>query len=915
MEQVPLQHGWQLQSAFLDPRSGEELSQPGVARPDWHETEAPRTVLCSLVKDGTYPDPRFWPNPFRLPDSSDAFNAAHDLARHSHLPEGRNPWRDPWWYRTEFDLGGLAPDQCVWLTLNSINYRAEVWVNGVRVADREQLAGMFQRFRLDITAAARAGRNALAVLVYPVDHPGDPDTQLEVFGPVRQFHKDICNDVTEVMSIGYDCFPTVPDRNLGLIQEVSVEVGGAVDIRHPFVRTDLDLPELSPARLSVSAELVNTTALVRRGVLEGRIVDPEGQTAAEFSRPVTLLSHETREITFAPSDTPALALAQPRLWWPNTYGEQPLYEVRLRFSEAGGTPSETSARFGVRRLDRELHELDGAHGFRLYVNGARIFQRGGYVQPEMMFDWDAERVEAELRYFAEANLNYVVFEDIPNPPDWYLDLCDRYGIMFWTCFYDCYWLQYNRPWEVDFALLEDCTVDIVKRYRNHPSVVIHMAQNEGETREDVYEMWRRTVLRYDDTRFLVPSGSFPDYRTGTPAWFDRELPVGMNDYMPKTYSWQMPWVYYQFVRKQRNWMFMIESTSASLPPLESLQRFLPQLAELPPNTGQSPHYPLDEAWAHFGANSYYEWFDRGLRLYYGEPADVADYVRKAQLVSYDQHRGLFEAVHHRMWEITSGFGEWKLNSAFPDIQWQVYDWFLRPMASLFAIRKACAKLAVQLSPLDNVVSVVNNHLEAREGLQVQACVYDLQAGLVHEQSGLVSAPGNAYAEAFTLVLPEAVDDLPVYFVKLQLRGDDGAALADNFYWLSPRLDEYDLLFDDDFRKFPSNKPLAVPRQTPALAELGELPPVELTVQARREADRVLVTLENPSAGLAFFIRVRVTDAAGEELLPVYWDDNYVSVLPGETRALGAEVAGRGEGLLVRVDGWNIVAGEVPIATS
>jgi hypothetical protein len=911
MERMDLHTGWRLQSSFLESRGGAELSSPGAALEGWHTTEAPRTVLCSLVKDGTYPDPRYWPNPFRIPDSSDSFNEQQGLAHCSHLPEGRNPWRDPWWYRVEFELPSVEPGQHVWLNLDSINYRADVWVNGRQIADREQIAGMFQRFRLDITEQARAGENALALLIYPVDHPGDPDTQLEVFGPVRAFLKDLCNDVTEVMSIGYDCFPTVPDRNMGLVQEVSLDVTGPVDIRHPFVRTDLPLPELNPARLTVSAELVNATAQTVRGALSGEVIDPEGQTVARFTRQTTLLSHETRLITIAPTDAPELALNNPQLWYPNTYGAQPLYTLRLRFEPDGQPKTEAQTRFGIRRLDRELYELDGAHGFRLYVNGVRVFQRGGYIQPEMMFDWDRERVEAEMKYFAHANLNYVAFEDIPNPPDWYLDLCDQYGIMFWTCFYDCYWLQYNRPWDIDTALLEDCTVDIVKRYRNHPSVVVHMAQNEGETQEDVYEMWRRTVLAHDDTRFLIPSGSFPDYRTDTPPWFDRELPVGCNDYMPKTYSWQMPWVYYELVQKQRNWMFMIESCSASVPPLESLVQFMPNLRDLPPSDGTDPRYPLDEAWAHFGANSYYEWFDRAVRLYYGEPKDVQDYVWKAQLVGYDQHRAFFEAVHHRMWSITSGYGHWKLNSAFPDVQWQIHDWFLRPMVSLYAIRKACAKLVVQLSPLDSVVSVINNRAEGQAGLTVQAAVYDLQANKLHEQTGTVTLDGNSYGEAFTLDLPQSVAKVSVYFVKLKLLSVSGELLADNFYWLSPRLDDYDIVFDDDFRKFPANKPLAVPRQTPCFPELSEMAQIELAVQARETGEEVNVEVTNPTDQLAFFIRVRLTDAEGEEALPVYWSDNYFSLLPGESKHLQVSSTGA----QVRLDGWNIVPATADVVSS
>lgn len=914
-----LRDHWRLESSALVGTDGAAITAPGYEVSSWHETVAPRTVLCALVKDGTYPDPRYWPNPLRLPDSSDEFNVKHDLARYSHLPEGRNPWRDPWWYRTEVRLPALGPGERVWLTIGSLNYRAAVWVNGRRVAGPEQLVGMFRRFRLDVTDFVVAGTNLVAILVYPVDHCGEPDTQLEVYGPVRGFHKDICNDVTEVMSVGYDCFPTVPDRNLGLIQEVALEVTGPVDIRDPFVRADLDLPELDPARLTVSAELVNAAATPVSGVLEGTVYCPDGCTVASFSCPTVLLGHETRLIAITPTDAPALALDAPQLWWPNTYGEQPIYSLRLRFRQEEGTSgpaisSEVRTSFGLRRIDRELHQLDGAHGFRLLVNGRRVFQRGGYVQPEMMFDWDETRVAAELRYLKEANLNYVVFEDIPNPPDWYLDLCDRYGLMLWNCYYDCYWLQYNRPWDVDLQVLEDCTMDITRRYRNHPCLVIYMAQNEGETREDVYELWRRTVLGLDDTRFLVPSGSFPDYRTGVPAWFARELPVGMNDYMPKTYSWQLPWVYYKLVREDRNWMFMIESASASVPPLESLVEFLPQVRELSPSDGSSAVYPLDEAWAHFGANSYYEWFDRGLRLLYGEPRDVRDYVWKAHLVAYDQHRGFFEAVHHRMWEITSGFGEWKINSAFPDVQWQLYDWFLRPLPSLFAIRKACAPLAVQLCPLDGMVSLVNNTEQPRERLQVTARVYGQDLQVLHEQTAVAGVGANTYAEVFTLPRPADADRTPIYFVKLQAAETGGRLLADNFYWLSPRLEDYEIVYQGDMHAFPANKPLAVPRQAPCLPELAELPPLQLEVQATAADDGVLVEVDNTAGGLAFFIRLRLTSGAeGREVLPAYYSDNYFSLLPGENKQVTVQTQGAWpEDLAVCVDGWNIVPQAAPV---
>lgn len=903
---MPELRSWQLQPAALCHLPPDSLSTPGADLPGWHRSPVRRTALCALTHDGTYPDVRVWPNAFQVPDSSDVFNERHELSRFSHLPDGRNPWREAWWYRAEFELPRLESGQRVWLHLDSINYRADIWVNGGQVAGREAIVGMFRRWRLDVTARARVGANAVALRIHPVDHPGEPEAQLEVFGGVRPFHTELCNDVTEIMSVGYDCFPTVPDRNLGLVQEVRVEVTGPVDLRHAFVRAELDLPELDPARLTVTVEALNTSADILRGVLRGVVRDPAGAEVGGFSRAVTLLGHETKELTVGPTDG-ELTLAAPRLWWPNTYGDQPLYDLALTFTPDAGPATSLATRFGIRRLDWELHEVDDAHGRRLYVNGERIFQRGGYVQPEMMFDWDRARVADELQYLAHANLNYVVFEDIPNPPDWYLDLCDELGLMFWNCYYGCYWLQYNRPWNIDTAALEEATVDLCRRYRNHASLTINMAQNEGETREDVYEMWRRTMLRYDPDRALLPSGSFPCYREGSPAWFERERPVGCNDYQPKTYSWQLPEAYYRLVREHRNWMFMIESGSASLPPLESLLRFLPQLAELGENPGDDPKWPLDEAWAHYGANRYYEWYHRGLHLMYGAPTDLRDYLRKAHLVTYDQHRALFEAVHHRMWDLTSGFGEWKINSGFPDVQWQLYDWYLRPMVSLYAVRKACARLAIQLSPVDGLVTAINSGLAASPGLTASAVAYDAGMNVRVERSERVELPANAATDLFPLDVP----DLPLVFVKLELR-DGAAVVADNFYWLSIRLREVELQFEpDEWRKWPAMSPMLLPKETPVLPELADLPPAQVALSATLDGRTVRVDLRNEGTALAFFLRARVL-RDGEELLPVRWSDNYISLLPGETKRLTAEVPEAEGRLRVAVDGWNVAEESVGV---
>lgn len=880
-----LRQGWHLQSTAVVKQEGDAVSAVAFPVDGWHSTTVPSTVLNALIKSGVYPDVRVGMNSFRIPDASDEFNQRHDLAKYSHLPDKRNPWTDPYWYRTEFTLAPEARQHRVWLCLDGIHYRADVWLNGHRIADAKQVVGSFSRYRFDVTNRATFdGKNCLAVKIHQMDHPGTPETQVELFGKDRKFHKESMKDVGHVMAIGYDCMPTVPDRNMGLWQDVYLEFTGAVDIRNTFVTTHLPLPQTSPARLTVQAELVNATNSRQVGVLWGTIEE----TGAVFSQKVELAPAETKTVVFPADQFPVLVVKEPRLWWPKNYGPQNLYHLRLRF-QAEGQPSDAQraaghrVTFGIRQVTKELYERGGAHGLRVKINDKKIFCRGGYIQPEVLFDWDARRIEAEIRYLTEANINIVYFEDIPNPPDVFLDLCDRYGLMFGNCFYGCYWMTPGSKYPSDLDLLARGTVDIIHRYRNHPSLVLYMAMNEGDTREDVYTRWRKEITDRDGTRLFIPSGSFPDYRKNAPAWIKPDLPTGVNDYPPKSYGWQEPAQYFRWVRESPNWMFMLESGCPSVPPIDSLRRFIPGWDA--PNDGLAA-YPLGPAWAHHDACHYFKPFDVALRRLFGKPESLEDYCAKATLATADQHRAMFEAANHRMWEITSGFSEWKLNACWPSVEWQIYDWYLRPMVSYFAIKKACEPVHVQLTPLDLAVTVVNHRVQEQRNLEARAQVFDFASAKRWEKTAKIDMPANVYREVFTV--PREMEASPIYFVKLDVKDASGKVISDNFYWLTPN-------GSGDF------------------ARLRELPSVRLKsgYELRRQDKECVarVKVENPSKGVAIAVHTVLTKGPyGEEVLPVFWDDNYFCLAPGESKQIEARFAAEDLGhspLALEVGGWNV----------
>jgi exo-1,4-beta-D-glucosaminidase len=248
---------------------------------------------------------------------------------------------------------------------------------------------------------------------------------------------------------------------------------------------------------------------------------------------------------------------------------------------------------------------------------------------------------------------------------------------------------------------------------------------------------------------------------------------------------------------------------------------------------------------------------------------------------------MYEAANHRMWHITSGFSEWKLNACWPTVQWHIYDWYLKPMVSYYYIKKACEPLHVQLTPLDGEVIVVNNHLDPKGHLELAARVYDFGGKMRWEKSEKVDIPANSCRMFFTL--PALADLTPVYFVKLQLKDAGGALLSDNFYWL----------------------PLS--KNSNDLARLKDLPPARLSAsyQIERQGAQCLarVRVENPTGRLAFFVHLVLTKGPfGEEVVPVLWEDNYFSLLPGDSRQLAAAFAAEDLGtapVALEMGGWNV----------
>ena len=331
------------------------------------------------------------------------------------------------------------------------------------------------------------------------------------------------------------------------------------------------------------------------------------------------------------------------------------------------------------------------------------------------------------------------------------------------------------------------------------------------------------------------------------------------------------------------------------PPLESLRRMLP-----------AEHlWPIDSAWDfHAGGGAFKDIhvFSEALDKRYGTPANVEDFTRKAQVMSYEGERAMFEAYGRNKFGST-GVIQWMLNNAWPSLIWHLYDWYLRPGGSYFGAKKGCEPLHVQYSYDDRSIAIVNSYLKPFSGLKVAAKVYNFDMSEKFSRETTVDVEENSSTRLFNL--PEIPGLSSTYFVSLVLADASGKTVSRNFYWLSTTLETLD---------WEKSNWYVTPTKTFAdYTALNGLPAVDLTVAARTESEGIAtVTVSNPGKSLAFAVHLKVKNAAGEEILPVLWQDNYFALLPGESRQVTAAYSGRGAAE-VEVEGWNAKAKVVTLA--
>lgn len=841
-----------------------------VMTDDWYDATVPGTVLRTLVDQGVWPDPYYGLNNLAIPE---------DLCRKD------------WWYRCSFSLSeDLLSKETLELLFGGINYKADIWFNGEKLGN---MAGAFIRGRFDITDLAKP-ENTLAVHIFPPANPGIPHEQSPRSGGGKNGGALCLDGPTFFCSEGWDWIPGVRDRNIGIWQDVRLIATGGVSIGDTQVITDLPLPDVSYADLTVQTTLKNSSSSIRSVILEGKIGD------VMFTEEVSVPAGQTVPVSISSADMPQLRMKNPALWMPNGYGEPNLYELELRCLDGSEVSDMQKIRFGVRELSYELtvdapsaksiriehnpiadnrlgeildhrmlrDTLGGIHipslaegispdqltvipedGMSPYlvikVNGVRIFCRGGnWGMDDMMKNVSREHLEPYMILHKEANFNMIRNWTGASTSETLYDLCDEYGMLVWNDF----WLStegFNlNPLDEDLFMRN--AEDVVRRFRHHPSIVMWCPRNEGYATETLERRLSAMIQKEDITRRYHPNSRQCNLRHSGPWHYYKDASV-----------------YYSYDAHG----FNSELGSPSVPTASSMRKMMPE-ADL---------WPISDTWHYHdlldGLHEYVGAVDR----LYGKAESLDDFCRKVQFINYDSYRAMFESWNSRLWGDTSGVLLWMSHPAWPSVEWQTYSWDYETFGSYYGSRKACEPVHVQMNLDDHDIVVLNTTTSDLVGLSVTLSCYGLDGKRISTKTLKgIDVPANSRKDLFKAELGGIKGN---YMVRLILSDKKGHTVTINDYMMRGEGTE-------DFTSFDN---------------VGKAQIKVRKVSSKDSVERYEIT--NTSGNIAMNLKFNLCDPqTGEIILPAYFSDGYFHLLPGEKRTIQMHSPSTGA---IMAEGYNV----------
>ncbi|HEV3412862.1 MAG TPA: glycoside hydrolase family 2 protein [Puia sp.] len=838
-----LRDGWRMQSATVVKAGGAVVSEAGYKPEGWYEVSVPTTIIGGLLANKVY--------------SFDPFYAMN-------FEKLKDPKLDStWWFRTAFVPPADWKNKDLVLTLHGVNYKANVWLNGVLIADSNQVMNPFRIIELNISKIFRPG--ASNVLALEIKRPVNPQKR----------GGDLAIDYADWIH-----YP--PDYNGGIVNDVEIKAYNRVGVSYPLVTTHFDYPSLDVAHLTVDVLVTNYSDQPKDLIVMGKI-----NGVIDFIKNVHLEGKEVTDVTFSPTEFPQLNVGHPRIWWPWQLGKPELNHLDIVSYYDKTVSNIISEDFGIREIKSNF--IDSSS--RVFVvNGKRIVLRGAAWSPDIFQRRSPRRQEQEIRLYRDMNMNIVRSEGKLEDDHFYA-LCDKYGMLVMTGWMCCGAWQYPENWDAAkraSAMASDSSVMLW--LRDKPSVMVWLNGSDMPPRDTTVE---RGYLDIEAAlKWPNPIISTADASKSRVSGYSGVKMAGPYEWVPPIY-WETDSTH----RFGGMWSFATEiSPGPSIPPYESLIKFIPK---------DSMWFTTATWKYHCGTMNFgnTDVFNAALQGRYGPATDIKDYLAKAQAQNYEAHRAMMEAYGLHKYHTATGVVQWMGSNPWPGLIWHTYDYYLYPAGTYFGMKKAMEPLHIMYSYGGREVDVTNGLQQRFTGLTEEAAVYDLDGSM--KWSRKMKAEVEADSIWRGPVVP-AIDGLSsTYFLRLQLTDGGGVVRDINWYWLSAKGDVLD---------WSKSKWFVTPEtgyaDYSALGSLGKTVLKMLAGAGVKKGDSTVheVTITNMGKVVAFQVHLRALKGkSGDDILPVIFSDNYFELAPGESRVISCKYAHEdagGVGAFFVVEGWN-----------
>jgi exo-1,4-beta-D-glucosaminidase len=883
-----LTSGWKVQSSAIATGTGAEISDPAYPAAGWLPISQPETLMAALVENGRYPNIFFSNNLTAVAADQFAVN---------------------WWYRDQVRIHP-RPGRHTFLVMNGVLSRANLWVNGTKVADQAQLQGAYSRFEYDITALVRDGANAVALDV---------------------FRNDSGNRTGFLTLNMVDWNQPSPDGWTGLQFAPELVQDGAVSVRNTHV-VQHNAADLSTSDLTVKTDLRNNTDTPQWTDVAGSITG--GHSQIRFGRRVQVPPKATVAVTFTPADTPRLHIAHPAVWWPYQMGGQPLYHLDVQANVGRAVSDRQSEEFGIRTVTSFLTPVVpgqtlGAAGYRQFaINGRPFVVRGGGWSQDLFLRYSPGNVHDQLTYVRDLGLNAIRFEGNFPPDDMFAQM-DRMGILAmpgWQCCNK--WEQNSSRWSADIkANAANQAATVARRLRDHPSVFTFFQGSDNEpdaAKESIY------LTAFAAADWQTPQISSAEYKASKQLG-ESGAKEGPYNYAPPAYWWhsgpEMSNPDDAFTNAGGAFGFDTETSPGNtVPTQDSLNRFLTtadQNQVWDPATTNGLLSGADifhtSPFGDYTAVGRMGQYNTALWNRYGRWSTMDTYQRVAQAGGYEVTRAEFEAYLGHSKDPanpSTGLIYWQLNKAWPSLQWQLYGYDLDQSGVYFGAKKAGEPVHVMYAYDTGAVQVVNLTGQRQSGLRARAEFVDLDGSVkARSEAAVASLASQDVATVLTPAVPTGIS--ATYFLKLTLtRGHQ--TVSRNVYWLSTKPDSIDWANTID----EGHGAAFTPGGYADLTGLQALSPATLRVSAHTHRsggdDITEVTVTNITGRPvpAFLTRLDVRRGTrdghrlggDDQVLPIRWSDNDITLWPGESQTLTAVYRHselHGAVPVVSVSGWNV----------